>query len=58
MNGLNRTIMIISLIAEILCLIGSIWMSTILKDAVSYLIIIIFAGAVIATTVTLLKSKE
>ncbi len=58
MNRLNKTLLMISLIFEVICLVASIWVSTILKDGVSYMMVAIFAAAVIFTSVTILKSKK
>ncbi|MCQ2095263.1 MAG: hypothetical protein MJY59_00780 [Bacteroidaceae bacterium] len=58
MKGLNKTLMTISLIFEVICLIASIWVSAILKDGVSYMMVVIFAAAVVFTSVTLLKSNK
>lgn len=58
MNGLNRLLLIVSLICEIICLIASIWVSTVLREGGIYLMVVIFAAAVVFTTVTLIKSFQ
>ncbi len=58
MKTLNKLLMTLSLIFEIICLVACIWMSTVLKDGLSYLMVFIFAAAVIITGITLYKSTR
>lgn len=58
MNGLNKFLLIVSLICEIICLAASIWVSTILKEGGIYLMVVIFAAAIVFTAVTLFKSFQ
>ena len=57
--GLRRTLLIISLIAEILCLAGSIFIVASLgNDTFGWMCIILFACAIIFTILTLIRSSR
>ena len=56
MKGLRKLLLTVSLVCEIICLIASIWVSTILSEGGIFLMIAIFAAAVVFTIITLIKS--
>ena len=56
MNQLNKWVLITSLVFCIVCLIGSIWMASVLRDSTSYVMTVIFVLAVIWLAVNVWRS--
>lgn len=58
MNRLNRIVLILSLVFCILCLAGSIWMASVLRDTTSYTMAVIFLLATIWLGVNVWRSRH
>lgn len=58
MWNLNKTIMILSLVFVVVCLCASVWMSFVLRDAVSYVMTVVFLVACIWLVYCLISMKK
>lgn len=58
MNQLNKWVLVASLVFCLLCLAGSIWMASVLRDTASYAMTVIFLLAVIWLGVNVWRSRK
>ncbi|MBR3093133.1 MAG: hypothetical protein IKG99_08940 [Bacteroidaceae bacterium] len=54
---LSKAMMIVSFVLVLVCLVASIWMTSVLKDTTSYLITAVFALAVVWLGINLFKKR-
>ena len=58
MNKFSRIIWIISTICCFLCLVGSIWMASVMRDSMSYIMVVFFFIALLYFGMNVVKNNK